>query len=162
MLCLCKWRSSMCIMPHICFNNLCQWLHAFLDHVSQIPSSPPPQHTQHSHTQGPQLYAFKGLAGKLGPVGVHASMLGIIAGVAVCVLCSSTGELLIPEGGSAPTAAGLKPASPLARLPEGGRSVLQVWCSGECWVVCGCGGDTRISSWQCTCMQYIDHTLTIH
>lgn len=27
------------------------------------------------------LYAFKGLAGKLGPIGVHASMLAIMAGV---------------------------------------------------------------------------------
>lgn len=86
-------------------------------------------HIQLSHrqsSQGTQLYAFKGLAGKLGPVGVHASMLGIIAGVAVCVLCSSTGDLVIPEGGRVPTAAGLQPASPLARLPDGGRTVLQV------------------------------------
>lgn len=79
-----------------------------------------------SCVQDAQLYAFKGLAGKLGPVGVHASMLGIIAGVAVCVLCSSSGDLFIPEGGQVPTAAGLQPASPLARLPEGGRSLLQV------------------------------------
>ncbi len=97
-----------------------------------------PQHTTHTriphththtHTfpsQNTQLYAFKGLAGKLGPVGVHASMLAIIAGVAVCCLCSSKGELLIPTGGQALTSSGLTPITPLAGLPAGARSVLQV------------------------------------
>ncbi len=39
---------------------------------------------------GQSLYAFKGLAGRLGPIGVHASMLAVMAGaLAVRLLCAA-------------------------------------------------------------------------
>ena len=40
------------------------------------------------------LYAFKGLAGKYGPLGVHASMLAIMAGGAAHVQPALTRQLL--------------------------------------------------------------------
>ena len=49
--------------------------------------------------QGPSLYAFKGLAGRLGPIGVHASMLAIMAGVAVGGLGGYKGSVMVPTGG---------------------------------------------------------------
>ena len=49
--------------------------------------------------QGPSLYAFKGLAGRLGPIGVHASMLAIMAGVAIGGLGGFKGSVMVPQGG---------------------------------------------------------------
>ena len=49
--------------------------------------------------QGPSLYAFKGLAGRLGPIGVHASMLAIMAGVAIGGLGGYKGSVMVPTGG---------------------------------------------------------------
>lgn len=49
--------------------------------------------------QGPSLYAFKGLAGRLGPIGVHASMLAIMAGVAIGGLGGFKGSVMVPTGG---------------------------------------------------------------
>lgn len=48
---------------------------------------------------GPSLYAFKGLAGRLGPIGVHASMLAIMAGVAIGGLGGFKGSVMVPQGG---------------------------------------------------------------
>lgn len=72
------------------------------------------------------LYAFKGLAGKLGPIGVHASMLAIMAGVAVGALGGYNGSALIPEGGDAVIGSLLQPASPMGRLPAAGEALLHV------------------------------------
>ena len=49
--------------------------------------------------KGPSLYAFKGLAGRLGPIGVHASMLAIMAGVAIGGLGGFRGSVMVPQGG---------------------------------------------------------------
>lgn len=49
--------------------------------------------------QGTSLYAFKGLAGRLGPIGVHASMLAIMAGVAIGGLGGYKGSVMVPTGG---------------------------------------------------------------
>lgn len=49
--------------------------------------------------QGSSLYAFKGLAGRLGPIGVHASMLAIMAGVAIGGLGGYKGSVMVPTGG---------------------------------------------------------------
>lgn len=49
--------------------------------------------------QGPSLYAFKGLAGRLGPIGVHASMLAIMLGVAIGGLGGFKGSVMVPTGG---------------------------------------------------------------
>ena len=47
--------------------------------------------------QGPSLYAFKGLAGKVGPIGVHAAMLFILAGAAYSGVGGYKGSAMIPE-----------------------------------------------------------------
>lgn len=72
------------------------------------------------------LYAFKGLAGKLGPIGVHASMLAAMAGIVFGILGGYSGSAMIPEGGEVLVSTILTPASPLARLPKGGNAILKV------------------------------------
>ena len=72
------------------------------------------------------LYAFKGLAGKLGPIGVHASMLLIMAGVALGSVGGYKGSMMIPQGGDQLVAEALQPASSLARLPAGASAVVHV------------------------------------
>ena len=49
--------------------------------------------------KGPSLYAFKGLAGRLGPIGVHASMLLCMVGIAISGLGGWKGSVMVPEGG---------------------------------------------------------------
>eukprot|EP00887_Chlorella_sp_A99_P002598 scaffold6.g2598.t1 len=73
-----------------------------------------------------RLYAFKGLAGKLGPMGVHASMLAIMAGVALGAVGGWHGTLIVPEGGETLVGEALVPATPLARPPAGAAAVLHV------------------------------------
>lgn len=70
------------------------------------------------NTKG-SLYAFKGLAGRLGPIGVHASMLAIMAGVAWGGLSGWKGSAMVPQGAEFLMADALRGASPLARLPGG-------------------------------------------
>lgn len=72
------------------------------------------------------LYGFKGLGGKIGPIGVHASMLAVMAGITVGAVGGFSGTVMIPEGGDALVASYLRPASPLAQLPAGGQAVLRV------------------------------------
>jgi len=73
------------------------------------------------------LYAFKGLAGKVGPIGVHGSMLLVMAGITFGTLGSYKGSVMIPEGADSLLAAALEPSSPLALgLPQGADSLLHV------------------------------------
>ena len=72
------------------------------------------------------LYAFKGLAGKIGPIGVHASMLAAMAGIVLGSVGGFSGSIMVPEDGEVLTSTVLHPASPLARLPAGGNTVLHV------------------------------------
>ena len=72
------------------------------------------------------LYGFKGLGGKIGPIGVHASMLAVMAGITVGSVGGFSGTVMIPEGGDALVASYLRPASPFAALPAGGKAVLRV------------------------------------
>ena len=65
------------------------------------------------------MYAFKGLAGRFAPIGVHASMLGILAGVAWGSAAGYKGSVMAPQGGEFITASALRPASPLAQPPPG-------------------------------------------
>lgn len=76
--------------------------------------------------QGSSLYAFKGLAGRLGPIGVHASMLAIMAGVAIGGLGGYKGSVMVPTGGDFLVAQALTPNSPAGSLPEGAKQVLHV------------------------------------
>lgn len=72
------------------------------------------------------LYGFKGLGGKLGPIGVHASMLAVMAGIVVGSVGGFSGSVMIPEGGDSLVANYLRPFSPLAQLPAGGEAVIKV------------------------------------
>ena len=65
------------------------------------------------------MYAFKGMAGRLAPIGVHASMLGILAGVAWGGAAGYKGSIMAPQGGEFLTASALRAASPLAQPPPG-------------------------------------------
>lgn len=65
------------------------------------------------------MYAFKGLAGRLGPIGVHASMLAIMAGVAWGGLSGWKGSAMAPQGSDFLIGNALHPATALAQLPEG-------------------------------------------
>ncbi|CAJ1933455.1 unnamed protein product [Sphenostylis stenocarpa] len=48
--------------------------------------------------KGPALYAFKGLAGRLAPVGVHIALLLIMAGGTVSAAGSFRGSVNVPQG----------------------------------------------------------------
>lgn len=65
------------------------------------------------------LYAFKGLSGKVGPIGVHASMLLALLGICLGLLGGFNGTAIIPEGTDLVMASALQPATPLARYPKG-------------------------------------------
>ena len=70
--------------------------------------------------------ALYGLGGKLGPIGVHASMLAVIAGIVLGSVGGFSGSVMIPEGGDSLVASSLRPFSPLAHLPAGGEAVIKV------------------------------------
>ncbi|CAK8576563.1 unnamed protein product [Lathyrus sativus] len=48
--------------------------------------------------KGPTLYAFRGLAGRLAPVGVHIALLLIMAGGTLSALGSFKGSVNVPQG----------------------------------------------------------------
>ncbi|XVF44939.1 hypothetical protein PTKIN_Ptkin02bG0163400 [Pterospermum kingtungense] len=48
--------------------------------------------------KGPSLYAFKGLAGRLAPIGVHLAMLLIMAGGTLSATGSFKGSVTVPQG----------------------------------------------------------------
>ena len=79
------------------------------------------QHQQQHHHH--ELYAFKGLAGRLAPIGVHVSMLLIMGGAAAGALVGAGGDLMVPEGGAASLEAAVeRRAGPLARDGSGGAA----------------------------------------
>lgn len=48
--------------------------------------------------KGPSLYAFKGLAGRFAPIGVHLAMLLIMAGGTLSASGSFRGSVTVPQG----------------------------------------------------------------
>ncbi|EEF43309.1 conserved hypothetical protein [Ricinus communis] len=48
--------------------------------------------------KGPSLYAFKGLAGRFAPIGVHLAMLLIMAGATLTATGSFRGSVTVPQG----------------------------------------------------------------
>lgn len=48
--------------------------------------------------KGPSLYAFKGLAGRFAPVGVHLALLLIMAGGTLSAAGSFRGSVTVPQG----------------------------------------------------------------
>eukprot|EP00899_Mesostigma_viride_P019727 jgi/Mesvir1/27756/Mv07443-RA.3 len=64
------------------------------------------------------LYAFKGLAGRLAPIGVHASMVFIMAGAAWGACGGFKGDVMIPQGQAVPLMETVRPTGPLAGQPS--------------------------------------------
>lgn len=87
--------------------------------------------------QDGQLYAFKGLAGRLGPIGVHVALLMCLFGTGYSGFGGWKGTALCPEGGEFLVANALYPASRVSTLPSGAKAVMQV--GGRCWGVCDAG-----------------------
>ncbi|EPS63374.1 hypothetical protein M569_11409, partial [Genlisea aurea] len=48
--------------------------------------------------KGPSLYAFKGLAGRFAPIGVHLALLLIMSGGTLTALGSFQGSVMVPQG----------------------------------------------------------------
>lgn len=48
--------------------------------------------------KGPSLYAFKGLAGRFAPIGVHLAMLLIMSGGTLSATGSFKGAVTVPQG----------------------------------------------------------------
>lgn len=48
--------------------------------------------------KGPSLYAFKGLAGRFAPIGVHLAMLLIMVGGTLSATGSFRGAVTVPQG----------------------------------------------------------------
>lgn len=48
--------------------------------------------------KGPSLYAFKGLAGRFAPIGVHIALLLIMAGGTLSATGSFKGSVTVPQG----------------------------------------------------------------
>ncbi|XP_020096120.1 cytochrome c biogenesis protein CCS1, chloroplastic [Ananas comosus] len=49
-------------------------------------------------TKGPSLYAFRGMAGRFAPIGVHLAMLLIMAGATLSATGSFRGSVTVPQG----------------------------------------------------------------
>ena len=48
--------------------------------------------------KGPSLYAFKGMAGRFAPIGVHLALLLIMAGGTLSATGSFRGSVTVPQG----------------------------------------------------------------
>lgn len=48
--------------------------------------------------KGPSLYAFKGLAGRIAPIGVHLALLLVMAGGTISAMGSFRGSVTVPQG----------------------------------------------------------------
>lgn len=48
--------------------------------------------------QGPSLYAFRGLAGRFAPIGVHLAMILIMVGATLSATGSFRGSVNVPQG----------------------------------------------------------------
>eukprot|EP01024_Parvocaulis_polyphysoides_P042285 TRINITY_DN3869_c1_g4_i3.p1 TRINITY_DN3869_c1_g4~~TRINITY_DN3869_c1_g4_i3.p1 ORF type:complete len:519 (-),score=67.48 TRINITY_DN3869_c1_g4_i3:817-2373(-) len=76
--------------------------------------------------RGGCIYGFKGLAAKAAPIGVHASMILILIGVAIGAAGGYKGTVNVPIGGEFVIAQAISPSSFLARYPEGAKAVLEL------------------------------------
>ncbi|KAG1655284.1 hypothetical protein FOA52_007980 [Chlamydomonas sp. UWO 241] len=76
--------------------------------------------------QSGALYAFKGLAGRLGPIGVHAALLMVLGGTSYSGFGGYKGSVMCPEGGDFTPASYMYPASQISQLPETAKSSVHV------------------------------------
>lgn len=73
------------------------------------------------------LYGFKGLAGRLAPIGVHVSLLAIMAGAAVGAVAGLDGIVMVPQGTSFLVADVMRGSLPVGfPLPDGAGEVITV------------------------------------
>jgi len=67
--------------------------------------------------KGGRVYAFKGLIGRLAPIGVHAALLLTLGGAAYSGLGGLGGSVMAPEGTEFQIGAGLRRGAPFAPVP---------------------------------------------
>ncbi|GMH32771.1 hypothetical protein BSKO_00605 [Bryopsis sp. KO-2023] len=72
------------------------------------------------------LYAFKGLAGRIAPIGVHASMLLALAGMVWGIFGGFKGTAMVPEGQEFTIERAWRPNSPVAIAPASGKNIVHV------------------------------------
>jgi len=65
------------------------------------------------------LYAFKGLAGRLGPIGVHAALILSLGGTAYSGVAGWKGAVMVPEGQGFLVAERIRPASSISSVGGG-------------------------------------------
>ncbi|KAL6636852.1 hypothetical protein ACP70R_024424 [Stipagrostis hirtigluma subsp. patula] len=68
--------------------------------------------------KGPSLYAFKGLAGRYAPIGVHLAMLFIMAGATLSATGSFKGSVDVPQGLNFVIGDVMKPRGVLSVAPD--------------------------------------------
>ena len=76
--------------------------------------------------KGKKMYAFKGLIGRLAPIGVHAALLFTLGGAAYSGLGGLSGSVMVPDGSSFEIASGLTRGSLLSSMPGIAKSSVQV------------------------------------
>ena len=76
--------------------------------------------------KGKKMYAFKGLIGRLAPIGVHAALLFTLGGAAYSGLGGLSGSVMVPDGSSFDIASGLSRGSLLSSMPSVAKSTVQV------------------------------------
>uniref|UniRef100_A0A0D3FPJ5 ResB-like domain-containing protein n=2 Tax=Oryza TaxID=4527 RepID=A0A0D3FPJ5_9ORYZ len=69
-------------------------------------------------TKGPSLYAFKGLAGRFAPIGVHIAMIFIMAGATLSATGSFKGSVDVPQGLNFVIGDVMKPKGVLSFAPD--------------------------------------------
>eukprot|EP00803_Ostreobium_quekettii_P004859 evm.model.scf_1030EXC.1 EVM.evm.TU.scf_1030EXC.1 scf_1030EXC:4162-9143(-) len=72
------------------------------------------------------LYAFKGLAGRFAPIGVHIAMLLIMGGVIYGAFGGFKGTAMVPQGRDFVMADALVPNSFFSTLPDAAKNTLRV------------------------------------
>ena len=76
--------------------------------------------------EGEKMYAFKGLIGRLAPIGVHAGLLLTLGGAAYSGLGGLGGSVMVPEGTSFEIGQGLRRGAPFAPAPAAARDKVLV------------------------------------
>ncbi|KAH7420498.1 hypothetical protein KP509_13G010200 [Ceratopteris richardii] len=68
--------------------------------------------------RGPSLYAFKGLAGRFAPIGVHAALLLIMGGATYSAIGGYHGTIMVPQGLNFMVGEAMYPAGFLSQPPD--------------------------------------------
>jgi cytochrome c biogenesis protein len=76
--------------------------------------------------KGTKMYAFKGLIGRLAPIGVHAGLLLTLGGAAYSGLGGLGGSVMVPEGTEFRIGTGLRRSAPFAPTPAAAKDLVRV------------------------------------